>query len=219
MFRAFDSKPSLHHYYIAEIYLASDDPLEKWLKTWEKMQSGRYRVWFNRYDATSAAIVKNLNFLLLVGIALMEGIYSSNPEDKEKGKKGLQFCEKLWDLLKDMTIKRERNISQIHNEMIYYLAAWKFLLIKKFHGEEIAMNQMTELLIRENLSPRIFLNVLSILLSNGFTSLQYISHKNKKEFQQKILWNTQYAIDLAPSEERLGLLGEKIKSKFGLGKI
>ena len=147
----------------------------------------------------------------------MERIYSFYTEDEEIGRRGLQFCENLWNLLKDMTIKREQNISQIHNEMIYYLAAWKFLLIKNFHGEEIAMNQMTEFLIRENLSPRVFLNVLSILLNNGFTSLQYISQKNKKEFQQKILWNTQYAIDLAPSEDRLGLLGKHIKSKFKLG--
>jgi len=108
-----------------------------------------------------------LNFLLLVGIALIEDIYPSNPEDEERGKKGFQFCEKLWDLLKDMTIKRERNVSQIHNEMIYYLAAWRFLFIKKFHGEEMAMNQMTEFLIRESLSPRVFLNVLRILLNNG----------------------------------------------------
>lgn len=218
MFRAFDSKPSLHHYYIAEIYLVSDDPLAKWLETWEKMQSGRYRVWFNRYDATSAAIVKNLNFLLLVGIALMERIYSSNTEDEERGGAGLQFCEKLWDLLKDMTIKRERNISQIHSEMIYYLAAWRFLFIKEFY-EEVAMNQMTEFLIKESLSPRLFLNVLNTLLNNGFTSLQYISYENKKAFQQKILWNTQYAIDLTPSEDRLGLLGKYIKSKFKSGEM
>lgn len=113
-----------------------------------------------------------------------------------------------------MTIKRERNVSQIHNEMIYYLAAWRFLFIKKIHREEMAMNQMTEFLIRESLSPRVFLNVLRILLNNGFTSLQYISYKNQKVFQQKLLWNTQHAIDLTPSEDSFGLLGKHIKSQF-----
>ena len=90
----------------------------------------------------------------------------------------------------------------------------EILVYKKNTQRRNGDESMTEFLIRESLSPRVFLNVLRILLNNGFTSLQYISYKNQKVFQQKLLWNTQHAIDLTPSEDSFGLLGKHIKSQF-----
>ena len=76
------------------------------------------------------------------------------------------------------------------------------------------MNHMTEFLIKEQWSPRRFLEILNYLLKNGFVLRNYLSDENKKAFQQKIMWATQYAMELEPAEEKLGSLGKYIKSQF-----
>lgn len=208
-FQAFEERPLLCHYYISNVYLATDDPVKAWSSTWEAMHTARYRLWFNRYDEFSNAIERNINYLLLVGIALMEQMYSENVEDL---KNGLSFSKILYDKVNDLIVMRGSKVSMLHRKMIRYIIVWRFMFFKRAFNEQTAMNQMVECILGQNWLPRHLLETICSLRRNKFDPWLFLTAENAEAFYHKVKWAADYAVELEPCEYQLGVMGRDIKT-------
>ena len=210
MFKAFSPRPLLCHYYISDIYLASENPVESWIKIWENMSPARHRVWFNRYDEFSIGIERNINFLLIVGIAMIEQLYQDdNDGDLNRGE---NLCETLLKILSDMINRRGDKSSQLNREMLTYLVTWRFMFYKSEKGVAIASDKMVEFILSNSWQPRRMLEILSQLKANGFQPNLQIGNETADSFYDKIIWAADYAIAQEKSEYNLAALGRHIKN-------
>lgn len=192
-FKAFSTKPLLCHYYISDAYLTAKDPVQAWHNTWEKMAPARHRLWFNRYDEFSISISRNVNFLLIVGIALMEQLHSSKC-DADEGEWD-KLCNDLLEILSDLVNRMGDNVSQLYHEMLDYLVTRRFMLKKATANDEIACGMTVEYILRNNWHPRRLLESLSLLKNNGFEPVLYDGDEHADIFYKKVLWATDFAID------------------------
>lgn|GEM_PF-4242428 len=209
MFRAFSPRPLLCHRYIADIYLASEDPVESWKRTWDKMSAARHRVWFNRYDEFSISIERNVNFLLIVGIAMMEQLFSSDC-DGDFGR-GEKICETLLGIVIDTINRRGNKVSQLNTEILYYLVTYRFMFDKKGKDAVKASDKAVEFLLGNNWLPRRLLEMVSMLKANGFLPNLKAGNVSADNFYRKIKWAAEYAIEQKTSEYKLFALGDDLK--------
>ncbi len=207
-FKAFEERPLLCHYYIADIYLATEAPKKVWMTTWKKLRSARYRVCFRPYDAESNAVERNINFFLLVGIAMMEQLYSEDEKDK---KAGIGLSKLLYRLVYELIIHRGKRSSMLHGKMLKYITVWRFMYLRKIEDEASAMNRMTEFIVKQNWKPRFILEIILMLKANQFVPWGKLIEKNEVALRQKLEWAVQYAKNLEPCERRLGDLAREVK--------
>ena len=206
--RAFDPHPLLCHEYIADMYLACENPVKTWENSWGEIKPAQYRSWFNRYDKYALGLERQQNFLLLVGIAMMEKMYvdEMNP---------VIICSMwnvLWKIIQSVTYRcgNGKN-SEIRKRIERYIIAWRLLILKIDKNEENAMKDMTDFLLTYSWHPRQFLSILAILISNKYKPWQYLSEDISLKFKNKVIASAEYAIALKRSERRLGEMGEYIK--------
>lgn len=210
-FPAFEPAPHLCHYYIADIYLSADNPVDKWLETWKSMQPALYRVCFNRYDDVSSFIERNLNFLLLIGVAIAERMYSDNGEKDEGNCSGLVLCDKVWNILNNIINLRGDKSSRLNREMVNYVAILLFMFIKRTNKKNTASDRIASTILSLTWSPREILSLLLMIENNNIELWRDISNHLAKELYEKTMWLANLAIEQKPCEYKLGALGEKIK--------
>lgn len=209
MFKAFSAKPLLCHYYISDIYIATEDPVASWKSSWEKMRPALHRIWFNRYDELSISIERNINFLLIVGIAMVEQLCSNIATgDFEKGD---CLCENLLNVLNTMMNTMGDKVSQLNREMLNYLVTLQFIFAKARSDAALASSKTINYILNNNWQPRHILEILSTLKANGFQpNLQY-GNEQADEFCKKIIWVTECAKAQKKCEYKLATLGEDIQ--------
>ena len=129
------------HYDIAAMYFTKfcEDTVKGWEGTWLLFNMAKYRSTFKFYDTNSIELRKKLDFLLLVALAILEHLYSSEKWEMMKG-----LWKKLWKIMEARIQNKSSKDEKFNVDYVQVLYCWKAMQIRKMYEKTDKCNERWE---------------------------------------------------------------------------